>query len=186
MILYDKDIREPLFLFLEERYGKARIIEEKEIRRSRADVMLVVDNAVIGLEIKSDADTYARLKRQIRDYNAFFDMNYVVIGQSHMKHIEEHVPDFWGIISCEPKGEDIVFDIVREAEVNKKRKMKFKLSLLWHNELSNISKATLKFKYTHISKEALREKLIEKVDEDTLNSMISEELFNRDYTIHGW
>ena len=27
--LYDKDIREPLFDFLEERYGKVRIFEEK-------------------------------------------------------------------------------------------------------------------------------------------------------------
>ena len=28
-ILYDKDIREPLFDFLEETYGKTRILEEK-------------------------------------------------------------------------------------------------------------------------------------------------------------
>ena len=40
-MLYDKDIREPLFDFLEERYGKIRIIEEKRVGRSRADVMMV-------------------------------------------------------------------------------------------------------------------------------------------------
>ena len=40
-MLYDKDIREPLFDFLEERYGKSRIIEEKQIGRSRADAILV-------------------------------------------------------------------------------------------------------------------------------------------------
>ena len=32
MMLLDKDIREPLFEFLEERYGKVRILEEKNRR----------------------------------------------------------------------------------------------------------------------------------------------------------
>lgn len=31
----DKDIREPLFEYLEEKYGKIRIIEEKMMGRSR-------------------------------------------------------------------------------------------------------------------------------------------------------
>lgn len=60
--LHDKDIREPLFDFLEEYYGKIRIIEEKQIGRSRADIMMVMTEAVAGIEIKSDADTYTRLK----------------------------------------------------------------------------------------------------------------------------
>ena len=30
-MLLDKDIREPLFEFLEERYGKVRILEEKTV-----------------------------------------------------------------------------------------------------------------------------------------------------------
>ena len=38
MMLLDKDIREPLFEFLEERYGKVRILEEKTVGHSRADV----------------------------------------------------------------------------------------------------------------------------------------------------
>ena len=36
-MLLDKDIREPLFDFLEERYGKVRILEEKTVGNSRAD-----------------------------------------------------------------------------------------------------------------------------------------------------
>ena len=64
-MLYDKDIREPLFDFLEEKYGKIRIIEEKKMGRSRADVVMVLPDSLCGLEIKSDADTYARLNRQV-------------------------------------------------------------------------------------------------------------------------
>ena len=63
-MLLDKDIREPLFEFLEERYGKVRILEEKTVGRSRADVVMVIPEKIVGIEIKSDADTYTRLERQ--------------------------------------------------------------------------------------------------------------------------
>ena len=62
-MLYDKDIREPLFEFLEEQYGRIRILEEKQMGRSRADLVMVLPGAVAGVEIKSDADTYARSGR---------------------------------------------------------------------------------------------------------------------------
>ena len=60
-LIHDKDIREPLFDYLEETYGKIRILEEKMMGRSRADVVMVTEYALYGIEIKSDADTYARL-----------------------------------------------------------------------------------------------------------------------------
>ena len=42
-ILHDKDIREPLFDFLEETYGKIRILEEKTTGRARADVVMITE-----------------------------------------------------------------------------------------------------------------------------------------------
>ena len=79
-MLYDKDIREPLFDFLEETYGKNRILEEKRTGRSRADVVMVTPKALYGIEIKSDADTYARLAGQVKDYDKFYDYNIAVNG----------------------------------------------------------------------------------------------------------
>ena len=55
--MLDVEIREPLFLYLETIYGKVRIFEEKNIGKSRADVIAVTDGALIGLEIKSDGDS---------------------------------------------------------------------------------------------------------------------------------
>ena len=75
MKLYDRDIREPLFEFLEERFGKLRILEEKVMGGSRADVVMVTETELFGIEIKSDADTYARLESQVRDYDRYFDYN---------------------------------------------------------------------------------------------------------------
>ena len=40
-MLYDKDIREPLFEFLEDRYGKVRLLEEQVMGQSRADIVMV-------------------------------------------------------------------------------------------------------------------------------------------------
>ena len=83
-ILYDKDIREPLFEFLENTYGKIRILEEKTMGRSRADIVMVTEDALWGIEIKSDADTYARLAGQVKDYDRYFD--YLKIGPYIAKH----------------------------------------------------------------------------------------------------
>ena len=67
--LHDRDIREPLFEFLEETYGRIRILEEKTMGKSRADIVMVTPEYLYGIEIKSDADTYARLARQVKDYD---------------------------------------------------------------------------------------------------------------------
>ena len=61
-MLKDKDIREPLFDFLEEQYRKTRIIEEKTMGKSRADVVMVLEEELVGIEIKSDEDFHARLR----------------------------------------------------------------------------------------------------------------------------
>ena len=184
-MLKDQDIREPLFDFFDEKFGKVRIIEEKQIAKSRADVMLVLEEKLIGVEIKSDADTYARLARQVKDYNKFFDYNYVVVGSSHSKHIEEHVPVYWGIIEAISKEESVEFNVLREPEINKRAqrtyKMKRKLSILWRPELSHIQEINGMPKYKQRSKDFVITKIMEKVPWDLLHRQISEELFQRDY-----
>ena len=195
MCIRDRDIREPLFDFFDEKFGKVRIIEEKQIAKSRADVMLVLEEKLIGVEIKSDADTYARLARQVKDYNKFFDYNYVVVGSSHSKHIEEHVPEYWGIIEAISKEESVEFNVLREPEINKRAqrtyKMKRKLSILWRPELSHIQEINGMPKYKQRSKDFVITKIMEKVQWDLLHRQISEELFQRDYntiseTIKEW
>ena len=184
-MLKDQDIREPLFDFFDEKFGKVRIIEEKQIAKSRADVMLVLEEKLIGVEIKSDADTYARLARQVKDYNKFFDYNYVVVGSSHSKHIEEHVPEYWGIIEAISKEESVEFNVLREPEINKRAqrtyKMKRKLSILWRPDLSHIQEINGMPKYKQRSKDFVITKIMEKVPWDLLHRQISEELFQRDY-----
>lgn len=117
-MLRDKDIREPLFDFLDESYGKIRIIEEKTMGRSRADVVMVTPDSLFGIEIKSDADTYARLSGQVKDYDKYYDYNFVVVGTSHAMHIREHVPEYWGVITVELVDDVFDFYILRQPQQN--------------------------------------------------------------------
>ena len=184
-MLYDKDIREPLFDFLEERYGKTRIIEEKQVGRSRADVVMVRPGSLSGIEIKSDADTYARLERQVQDYDRYFDYNYVAAGSSHGNHVKEHVPSWWGIITVEQDQDQVDFYVLREALPNPNRLLRAKLSLLWRPELAHIQKINQLPKYREKSKLFVMEKILAKVSEDLLHQQISQELVERDYTKIG-
>ncbi len=180
--LCDEDIREPLFDFLEEYYGKIRILEEKQIGRSRADIVMVRPDEIAGIEIKSDVDTYVRLKRQVPDYDRYFDRNYVAAGASHGLHMKEHVPEWWGIITVEWLENGMDFYLLREAKDSPKTDPRRKLELLWRPELAHIQEINRLAKYRQKSKAFVIGKLLEKVPEKVLREQVSQELFERDYT----
>lgn len=185
-MIYDKDIREPLFDFLDETFGKNRILEEKIIGSSRADVVMVTPEAIFGIEIKSDADTYARLKSQVKDYDKYYDMNFVVVGTSHAAHIEEHVPDYWGIITVEEVDNNLDFYILRRPEPNPKVTWKRKLEMLWRPEIAVLQDEFKMPKYREKSKKFVLTKVLErlengKIDPKEFTLKMNELLIQRDY-----
>jgi hypothetical protein len=185
MTLLDKDIREPLFDWLEQRYGRIRILEEKQIGRSRADVVAVTEDGLIGIEIKSDADSYARLSRQVKDYNKFYDFNTIVAGTRHAAHVHEHVPEWWGILSAELINGLIDFYVVRKPQNNPKVQGEKKITILWRPELNRLLGQNALPAYKRKSKLFVQKKLLEKVPGDVLWPMAMEELFERDYNTIG-
>lgn len=182
---YDKDIREPLFDFLEERFGKIRILEEKRMGRSRADVVMVTEQALYGIEIKSDADTYARLGRQTKDYDRYYDYNVVVAGTSHAMHIEKHVPEYWGIIIVERVGCVFDFYMLRSPKPNPKVSLDKKLEILWRSELSKLQEWNKMPRYQEKSKAFVIGKIAERVPDRILPELLAMQvgslLFERDY-----
>ena len=184
-MLKDKDIREPLFDFLEDTYGKVRIIEEKTMGRSRADLVMITETGLVGIEIKSDADTYARLASQVKDYDRFYDCNIVVVGSSHGIHIKEHVPDHWGIITVEEVEGVPDFYMLRKPEQNPNFKLENKLGILWRPELSQIQQKYGMAKYKDKRKSFVIDKICGLVPDiismDELSETISSILFERDY-----
>ena len=184
--LYDRDIREPLFDFLETTYGKVRILEEKRTGSARADVVMITPGALWGIEIKSDADSYARLEKQVKNYDWYYDRNIIVVGTSHAAHVREHVPDWWGVITAELDADrNVDFYILREAAHNPKVKDKRKISILWRTELNRLLEKNNLPKYKEKSKLFVQDKLLEKVSPETLWPQAYEELFERDYNTIG-
>lgn len=182
-MLYDKDIREPLFMFLEEKYGKVRILEEKNMGRSRADAVMITEDAFFGIEIKSDADSYARLSRQVKDYDTFFDYNIIAVGSTHGKYVAEHVPEWWGIITVEEINGSIDFYVLREPALAPDIDIKNQLSFLWRPELAHIQELNNMARYKEKSKLFVIEKIAEKVEAHILKKQMCDELFERDYAV---
>lgn len=182
MTLHDRDIREPLFEWIEGRLDKVRIIEEKTISSSRADALAVLPNKLVGIEIKSDADTYARLARQIKDYDRFFDENVLVVGESH-KQAAKHLPDWWGIVTV-GAGEDglLRFETRRLPAPSPLTEQNLKLSILWRPELVHILQENDLPRYKERSKKFVIQRIAALVPEETLARQVSNELFERDYT----
>ena len=176
--MLDKDIREKLYDYLDERYGKVRTIEEKVILKSRADMLAIIDGEIIGIEIKSDSDTYTRLKTQIKDYERFCDKCYVAVGESHI-HVSEHVPEYWGIIVV--SNDNVIVD--RDASVSPKVKINNQLDILWRAELYAVQMKEGLPKLSNWKRRDIYKRLIDTCGEEQVKKDITEQLFERDYTI---
>src|SRR5574344_1218292 len=96
--LYDKDMREALFSYFEDSIEHIRFLEEVTMGRSRADAIMISQKEMVGFEVKSDKDSLVRLKRQIPDYDKYFDRNYLVVGEHFENKAKEVLPSHWGII----------------------------------------------------------------------------------------
>ena len=192
-MLLDVDIRDPLFYYLESVYGKIRVLEEKVIGRARADFFMITENAFYGIEIKSDADTYARLKGQVREYDKYYDYNIAAVGASHLKHIHEHIPKYWGIIAIEEAEGRPVFSLVRQPQKNHKVKLVNKLGFLWRPELVQIQAMNDMPRYKEKSKAFVIKAIADRtqypldkkghIDEAELMYQVCDVLFERDYTL---
>lgn len=184
--LNDKDIRKVIFRTFSGNSDKIRIIEEFPMGDSRADLLLITQTKLIGLEIKSDRDTFVRLPRQIKDYERYFDYNYLVVGTYHVEEAMREVPKHWGIYEVyEAKDGSSVMECVREAKLLLKDNLEDKLFLLWKNELQGI------IREYGISTQVFhrKEKMIDKIGKGLSGTVIQKEicdaLIARDYSKYG-
>ena len=183
-MLRDADIRDDLCDMLEEKYGKVRFFEEFVMGKSRADIVVVTPDFMVGVEIKSDADSYVRLERQVKDYSRFYDYNILVVGASHGNSAPDHVPPFWGIITVEETGKGLDFYVLREPVKSPKLRLTNQMGFLWKSELAVIQKDNGLHKYPGKSKMFIKHYLMDNVDNDELKLMMLDRLFNRDYSIY--
>lgn len=182
--LYDKDMREALFSYFEEKENKIRFIEEHNMGKSRADVIMICENEIVGFELKSDKDSLVRLKRQIPDYDRFYDRNYIVVGEHYADKISEHLPQHWGIIRVSEDNGNIIAVEIRKAFKNEKHVIKNQMLFLWREELVRIIKRNKLGGVSARNKKKLCDMIYNGLDVDTVRREMIYELMEREYPVY--
>ena len=115
-------------------------------------------------------------------------MNYLVVGKSHRKQADQHIPAHWGIICVYEEDElppkekkKIIVEIDQIPGVNPNVRIERQLDLLWRPELATLQEWNEMPKYAQRSKAFVREKILERVPQETLKRQITDLLFERDY-----
>ncbi|MCL2044131.1 MAG: sce7726 family protein [Treponema sp.] len=179
----DYEIREAFCNNIVDTYSdKFRIIDELVIGKARADIVIVTDY-LTGYEIKGDTDSYVRLPGQIKEYDSYFQQNYLVVGENHIKSSEKHIPPYWGIIYISKSVNSVQIETIRESKPSPKFNQKKQLRLLWRKELANILKCNQLQKCHGKNKAYIAKYLFENVQLNILQKQICEELFERDWTL---
>jgi hypothetical protein len=114
-----------------------RIIDEFECARSRVDVA-VVNGALHGFEIKSEADTLDRLRTQVPSYNSVFDAMTLVVAPKHLAKVGALLPDWWGIVAARTTPDGVRLDPVRPGGRNVSVDAKCLARLLVRSEVLSI------------------------------------------------
>ena len=180
--LNDKDIRKIIYDSFSHGKDENRIIEEFPMGDSRADMLLVTKTKLIGLEIKSDRDSFVRLERQIKDYEKFFDTNYLVVGTYHVEEALRTVPAHWGIYEVYETGDGTyAMEVVRSASMALKDNTEEKLYLLWRNELMKIVRDYRLAKGNLQRKDKMISKITRGLTVPVIQSEICSALINREY-----
>ncbi|WP_293553651.1 sce7726 family protein [Parvibaculum sp.] len=143
-MLRDVDIRRPLHGWLENRYRRhchTKILSEMNIPRPSARIdIAVVNGELAGYEIKSDADSLARLPIQMRAFNRVFDKVFLVTTERHLSAAIALVPEFWGLATSSQYGNDVRIRTRRQASKNLKIDLEAQLHLLNLIEIITILK----------------------------------------------
>ena len=74
------------------------------------------------------------MKRQTADYDLLCDVNYLVVGKSHRRQADQHIPAHWGIICVYEENE--TENEIPEADTGK-RKTRGKQGLRLMQKCSN-------------------------------------------------
>jgi hypothetical protein len=87
-----------------------------------------------GFELKSDRDTLARLPEQAEAYGRVFDRVTLVVGERHVRHAADLLPDWWGIRVARRESGRLEFSDWKLAVRNPSPDPASIVALLWREE----------------------------------------------------
>ncbi|MCK1409294.1 sce7726 family protein [Bradyrhizobium sp. 76] len=116
------------------------VIDELGLAHAKVRIdVAVINGCVHGYEIKSAADTLARLPQQLGVYEQCLEKLTIVCADRHVAGVRGLAPRWCGIIKVTkgPRG-GIEFDTLREAKRNPKIEAYSLAHLLWRTEVVEI------------------------------------------------
>lgn len=96
--------------------------------------LAVVSGHLAGYEIKSDADTLARLEGQAEAYGRVFDYLTLVTTSRLLTKATERLPSWWGLIRADASSGNVKLEQVRPAKFNRSVDRMALAQLLWRDE----------------------------------------------------
>jgi hypothetical protein len=118
---------------------------------------------------------------QVKAYNDVFDKAILVVGERHVKHAKECIPDWWGIIIAHEVGQEVVdFETLRNGKSNPATDCFSVAQLLWREEVKEILE-TLGFEGGILKQKRkyLYDLLINTLESQELRKKVSEYLKKR-------
>jgi hypothetical protein len=138
----DREIRAALRQEIEAIYsneGDTLVIDELGVCEGDARVdIAVVNGALTGYEIKSEADTLQRLPHQAKVYSRLLDQVTIVSSGRHLEKAKLIVPEWWGLSEVVERQGRIEFSGVREPQDNPSVDPFALAQLLWRDEALNL------------------------------------------------
>jgi hypothetical protein len=136
--LRDRDIRAELTAWVHAQHAddpSTSFVPELGLQAGRVRVDLaVVNGSVHGYEIKSAADTLARLPAQAAGYSEVCDYVTIVATRDHLPQIRRIVPKWWGIVQVSLRVGKVELRASRQARRNPGRNAFAVAQLLWRDE----------------------------------------------------
>ena len=187
---YDESVRSALSDFLVDELRQSqkitghpsRIISELGIGHGAFRIDIVAVNGLMhGYEIKSDADTLARLPEQAEAYSRVFDKLTLVVGERHIIKALSIIPDWWGVKLAKSHADGtILFSDIRTALNNESQDVFSVAQLLWRQEALDILESR-NFAYGVKSKrrELIYKRLVSAIGIADLQKSVRDKLFTR-------
>ncbi len=136
--LRDRDIRAELTAWVRAQHindPDTSFVPELGLQAGRVRVDLaVVNGSVHGYEIKSAADTLARLPVQAAGYSKVCDYVTILATRDHLPQIRRIVPKWWGVVEVSRRVGKVKLRASRQARQNPGRNAFAIAQLLWRDE----------------------------------------------------
>ncbi|MEX5745789.1 sce7726 family protein [Massilia sp. X63] len=182
----EQEIREALLFDLKDCALDTECVQEElrlERGSSRIDVA-VIGKLLVGYEIKSDVDTFARFSNQIHSYNRVFDQIFLVCGPRHVAAATKVLPSWWGICVAERDVDSTVrIKCIRAPKANAKQDSFSLASMLWREEALAMIEGQSTTLPAKASAHMLWEHIANSFPLESIKAKVSDMLLKRHFTV---